>query len=104
MEHRAAQGEPLLPAAGELSREPAKIRLQAVQFHNVGHSPSQPVRFEAVDAPVKLEALLDRQIAVQAEILRHVTDPLANSLRLGADVEPLHLSVACAERPPAGPP
>ena len=102
MEHRTAQGEPLLPAAGELSREPAKIRLQAVQFHNFVHSPSQPVRFEAVDAPIKLEVLRDRQIVVQAEILRHVTDPLANSLRLGADVEPLHLRFACAERQQAG--
>jgi len=41
---------------------------------------------ETVDPPVKLEVFADAQVAVQAELLRHVADAAFDGLRLGNDV------------------
>ena len=102
VQHRATQSQPLLPAPGELARRPIQVRPQAAQGQNVIQALAQPGRRQAVDAPVELQILRHREVVVEAELLRHVADPLAHLLGLGADVEPVHPGGALAHREQSG--
>ena len=79
-----------------------QIRLEAVELDNLFKAALEARGLEAVNAAIELQILRDGQIVVQAEILRHVADSLADSFRIGADIEPFDVSLAATERQKAG--
>ena len=98
VQHRAAKRQPLLPSAREFSRKPIKIRPETVQLDDFIHAPLQPIGGQAVNAPIEREILVDRQIVVQTELLRHVADAFAHFFRMRANVEPFDLRRAAGKR------
>src|SRR5208337_1095434 len=96
VQHGAAEGEALFPAAGKLRRQPIDIRAKAVELNNIVHAFAQVIIGEAVDAPVKGEVFGNGKVGVKAEILRHVTDVFADGFRVLADIESLDFGVASA--------
>ena len=96
MQHRAAEREPLLPAARKIGDE----RIRAVR--KPGHADSElqpllePRAFDPIDAAEEAQVLHDREIAIERELLRHVADMLAHSLRKTRDVEPRDDGLATA--------
>ena len=79
-----AKRKPLLPAAGQRARD---LVLAAFEPEPRDHfARSIGWLGQAVDAGDELEILAHRQILIQAEALRHVTDLALDLLGLGADV------------------
>src|SRR6476646_3545653 len=87
MKHRAAECEALLPAAGKLRRQAIHVRAEAVQLDNFMDAALEAGRFEAVYASIKLQIFRNGEIKIQAEILRHVADALANGFRIRAHIQ-----------------
>src|ERR1700694_625966 len=102
MEHGAAEGEALLPAAGKLRCEAIQIGCEAVELDNFIDAALQARGFQAVDATVELQVFRDGQIVVEAEVLRHVADVLANSFRIGPHVKTFDPGRSSAERQKSG--
>src|SRR5271169_4165266 len=98
MQHGAAESQPLFPAAGKLRRQAVHIGSEAVELDNFFDTAFESSSIEAVDAAVKLQILRDRQVVIQAVILRHITDALAHDLGIHAHVQSLHMSGATAQR------
>src|SRR5437879_4169853 len=86
VQHGAAEGEALLPATGKLRGQTSQIGCQAVELNNFFDAALQARGLQAVDAAVKLQVFRHRQIVVEAEVLRHVADALADGFRICADV------------------
>ena len=85
MQQGADQGQPLLPAA----REPARPRRSRYgprpgQLDQLVLALAGLGRRQAVDARVEVHVLLDGQVLVERELLRHVADPRADRLGLAA--------------------
>jgi hypothetical protein len=90
VDRRASQRHALLPAARERARELVAPLAQA-DLREQGLDPLRALLGrQVVDPAVKLQVLLDRQVLVQAEALRHVTDALFDLLGLLGDVEADH--------------
>src|SRR5258708_27540362 len=87
VQHGAAEGEALLPAAGKLRGQAIQIGREAVELDNFVDAALQARGLQAVDAAVELQVFRDGQVVVQAEVLRHVTDAFANGFGIGANVE-----------------
>src|SRR5437660_10606866 len=102
VQHGAAESEALLPAAGELRGQAIQVRLEAVELDNLFKAALEARGLEAVNAAVELQILRDSQIVIETEVLRHVADSLADSFRIGADIEPFDVSLAATERQKAG--
>src|SRR5204863_3586574 len=90
----AAEGEPLLPSAGEVPGELAGATLEAGHRDELVDTGSQSVPGNAVDAGVELEVLTDGQIFVEGESLAHVADALLDPLPLSGDVHAEHAALA----------
>jgi hypothetical protein len=97
VEHGAAESEALLPAARKLRRKTIEIGAEAIELDDFVHALTKALGREAVDAAVKRKVFGDGQVAVQAEILRHVTDVFADAFRIGVDIDALHGGFARGE-------
>src|SRR5205085_1238776 len=86
MHQRGREREPLLPAAGELAREPIAIRPDVREIDRPFHPLFSFGAFEAIDRAEEIEILVNRQIAIKRERLRDVADVLANELSIFLDV------------------
>ena len=87
MEDRTGQGQPLLVTAGQGSRQLSQAVFQAHELNN-HFAPAIPLRAaETVDRAVEVEILLDGEIFIKAETLRHVPDPPLDLFGLLYDVE-----------------
>src|SRR5260370_10676111 len=102
MEHGAAEGEALLPAAGKLRGPAIQIGCEAVELDNFIDAALQARGFEAVDAAVELQVFRDGKIVVEAEVLRHVADALAHGFRFGPHVQTFDPGRSSAERQKSG--
>src|ERR1700694_3230285 len=102
MEHGAAEGEALLPAAGKLRCEAIQIGCEAVELDNFIDAALQARGFQAVDATVELQVFREGRIVVESEVLRHVADVLANSFRIGPHVKTFDPGRSSAERQKSG--
>src|SRR5712692_4782188 len=98
VQHGAAEGQTLLPAAGKLRGQAMHIGREAVEFDDFLDAALQAGGLEAVDAAIELQIFGDGKIVVKTEILRHVADALANAFGFGAHIEAFDVSVATAER------
>jgi len=102
VQHGATEGEALLPSARKLRGQAIQIGLQAVELDDFFHAALEPRGLQTVDTAVELQILLDGQIVIEAEILRHVADALAHGFRILAHIEAFDVSLAAAERQEAG--
>src|SRR6266550_3174818 len=102
VQHGAAEGEALLPATGKLRSQAIQIGCEAVELDNFVDAALQARGLQAVDTAVELQVFRDGQIVVETEILRHVTDVLADVFGIGADVEAFNEGGAAAERQESG--
>src|SRR5713226_8356654 len=98
VQHGAAEGEALLPATGKLRGQAIQIGCEAVDLDNFVDAALQARWLQAVNAAVELQVFRDGQIVVQAEVLRHVADALANGFGIGANVEAFDQGGTAAER------
>src|SRR5260370_723434 len=88
VQHGTAEGEALLPAAGKLRGQAIQIGCEAVELDNFVDAALQARGLQAVDAAVELQVFRDGQFVVQAEVLRAVTEALANVFGLGSNGQP----------------
>src|SRR2546426_2319263 len=102
VQHGAAESEALLPAARELRGKAIQIGFEAIEFDNFVDAAPQARGLQAVDTSVELQVFRDGQVVIEAEILRHVADALADRFRIRADIEAFDMSLAAAERQEAG--
>src|SRR6267143_5378005 len=102
VQHGAAESEALFPATGKLGGQAILIGCGAVELDNFVDAALQARGLEAVDAAVELQVFRDGQIVIEAEVLRHVADVLANGFRFGAHVEAFDEGRAAAERQKSG--
>ncbi len=91
-----AERKPLFPAAGEFSCDLLLTALQAEPRDHRVRRRRRPLH--AVDARDEFEVLAHREIVVEAEALRHVTDAVLDLHRLGANVVAETGAVACIGR------
>src|SRR5260370_14216042 len=78
VQHGAAEGEALLPSAGKLRGQAIEIGFKPVELDNFVDAALEACRLEDVTAHAELAIFRDGQIVVKAEVLRHVTDALAD--------------------------
>ena len=88
--HGAGEGQPLLPAAGQLAGEAALLALEPGRADGprlalAGRGPVQ-----AVDAAEEAEVLAHREVVVEAEALAHVADLPLHALGVPRDVGAEH--------------
>src|ERR1044072_1234997 len=74
MHERAGHGEALAPAAGKKRSAPVEIWLEMGERDQVVAPPFQLAFGKAVELARKNEVLVHRQLVVERELLRHVTD------------------------------
>ena len=102
MQHSAAESEALLPAAGELCRQPIQVGCEAIELDDFLHAALKARGLQAVDAAIELQVFRNSQVVVEAEILSHVADALANGFRIGGDIEAFDEGGTAAERQKSG--
>ena len=86
----AAQGEPLLPATGELAGELAQPGADLEERDDLGHAGTAGGAGQPVNRGVEGQVFAGGEILVQPELLRHVADALADLLGRGGDVDARH--------------
>jgi hypothetical protein len=89
VEEGAAQREALLVAAGERPREAPGFAGEKHRFHGPA-GPRPPVPIDPVQPAVEAEIFLHREVAVEAERLRHVPDPRLHEIGILDDVDARH--------------
>src|SRR5260370_2925244 len=102
VQHGAAEGEALLPAAGKVRGQAVEIGVQAIELDDFIDAALQACRVEAVNPAVKLQVFCDCEVVIEAEILRHVADAFADGFGIGADVKAFDAAGTAAERQEAG--
>src|SRR2546421_5912750 len=98
VQHGAAESEALLPATGKLRSQAIQIGCEAVELDNFIDAALQARGLQAVDAAIELQVFRDGQIVVEAKILRHVADALADGFRFGPHVKTFDPGRSPAER------
>ncbi len=98
MQHGAAKGEALLPAARKLRGEAIQVGAEAVELDDFIHALAKAVVRKAVDPAVEGEIFADGQIGVQTEILRHVADVFSDRFRIFTNVNTQNRGVPAGER------
>src|SRR5438477_5858620 len=86
MHERRGEREALLPPAGKRGGEPVAIRSDVRQLDCPLLSLAPFGAFQPIDRAEEVEVLVDGEIAIKRERLRHVADVLANELALLLDV------------------
>ena len=74
MEDGATEGQTLLPSAGEQPGHHGALLDQPGHTQNVGLPIRPPLLGHAVNAAEKIDVLLDGQIIVERELLRHIAN------------------------------
>ena len=99
---RARQREPLLPPATQRARELAPPLLETEVSELLGDARRSRAATESVDRGVEAEVLLDRQVIVEAEFLRHVADAASDAFGIVDDIDTRHLRASrCGLHEPA---
>src|SRR5439155_5718475 len=98
VQDRAAEREPLPPAAGEIARERLFASGEAGHVDDEASPLRQPRVVEAVDAAEESDVLIDRQQLVEREALRHVSDAPFDAFGILRDVHATHGRVARRRR------
>src|SRR5690348_4294932 len=75
---RTPERETLLPSAGEAPGKPVDIISEIVGLNRLRDLFLHRLPFELIGPGVKLQVLHHREIVIQAELLAHVADALAN--------------------------
>src|SRR5207249_2103230 len=86
---------------GEFAKRIGRPISDELSVINVGDV-AAALGLQAVDTSVELPVFRDGQVVIEAEILRHVADALADRFRIRADIEAFDMSLAAAERQEAG--
>src|SRR5213594_4207218 len=90
----AREREPLPIAAGELARELARVPAEVAEAQHLLDACRAVGAGDHVDARIEHEVLLDRQVVVQREALRHVADGRLDTLRIAAQIDAQHAPLA----------
>ena len=98
VQNRTAQRQPLLPAAGQVRGPRAAMVAQAGHLQNPLFASRLLFGRNAIDAAVKIDVLLDRQILVEREFLAHVADVRLDPLGLAANVKTADRAAAAGRR------
>ena len=77
MNDGASQCQPLLPASGKAPRYELFLSYKVSHFQDLPLSLSKLIICHSIDACIKIQILLDRDIIVEAELLRHVASMLS---------------------------
>jgi hypothetical protein len=91
---RAGKAELLLHTAGQLSRQPPGKGRKGGHLQKARILPLPLGRADTVQIGIEVEVLLDTQILVKAEFLRHVSDTVLDGLWLCHDVDVQHVERA----------
>src|SRR5215469_4608584 len=83
----AAEGQPLLPSTGKSAGESAASLGDSGHAEHVVFSFGTAFAGNAVDAAEEIDVLVDREVVIERELLRHVADGAADIVGLGGDVE-----------------
>ena len=83
----AAEREPLPPAAGEIDGARVLAALESGHLEDEAAPLFEPAAAEAVDAAEERDVLIDGEIAIEREALRHVADAALDAFRIAADVD-----------------
>src|SRR5579875_1749997 len=86
MEQGASQRQALLPSAGQYRRPAVLASLKSRHLQRPRDALPEQGAGDAVQPPVKAQVLHHRQVVIERELLRHVTDMLADRLGLARDV------------------
>src|SRR5215216_5734482 len=87
MHERACEREPLLPPARQRPRAATREIVNVSQVDYGLASPFQPLALQAIDVSVEIYVLPHGQVLIEAELLRHVANVLANFVSLFQYVE-----------------
>src|SRR5512136_860362 len=98
MEHRAAKGEALFPAARKLPGQRMFSALETRHFDGPGHARTDLAPGQAIDPAEKADVLLNRKVFIQGKSLGHVADRFFDFFRLSGDVKTSHLRRARSRR------
>ena len=98
VENGAAEREPLAPAGRERAGERALAAAKTGHVEHEGAPRGEPIRVEPVDAAEERDVLIDGQLLVEREALRHVADAALDALGIAVDVD-----AADERRPGRGP-
>ncbi len=98
VQQRAGKRKPLLPAAGERAGELAPVRLQREAFDDAFDVIGRGFLRHRKGAHDKAQVLLDGQIVIQAEMLRHVADQRPQAALLASQIEAEALTGAMIRR------
>src|SRR5881396_146552 len=90
----AREREPLPIAAGELARELARVPAEVAEAQHLLDACRAVGAGDHVDARIEHEVLLDRQVVVQREALRHVADGRLDTLGIAAQIDAQHAPLA----------
>ena len=82
----AGQRQPLLPSAGELACAPVHVGLDPGQRLHLARALCSALAGETVHARIEIDVLGDRQVLVEAELLRHVADVPPDLRRILANI------------------
>src|SRR5207249_9231705 len=78
---RRAKRHALLPPARQAARQLTALALEARELEHPALAGRPPTRRHAVDAGEEVEVLVDGEVVVERELLRHVADLLPHALR-----------------------
>ncbi len=87
MKHGAAERQALLPAARKRRHQRILAAGETRHVDGKAHPLGKLFPGHAIDAAEELEILLDREIAIERELLRHVADVLAHAFRIAGDID-----------------
>src|SRR5664279_332086 len=96
MQDSASEGQALLPTAGERGNQRPLATGESRHVNGKLNARGKFARRNAIDAAEKAQILFHREVAVEREFLRHVTDPLADSFRVECYVNTGDQCAACA--------
>ncbi len=99
---RAGQAELLLHAAGQAAGQARGERTQAGHVHQLAVARRAGRFRHPLEIGIEVEVLLDREILVEAEALRHVADRALHCQRMGRRVHVQHADAAAVRQEQAG--
>src|SRR5262249_19474998 len=92
------EGQPLLPAPGELGGQPVPVGIEAGEADGPLPPLPVPLAAQAVGRREEVEVLEGGQVLVERELLGHVADPAPDLLAAPADVEAVDRRVPLGRR------
>src|SRR6185436_14763411 len=108
VEDRAPERQALTPSAGEIGGEHLLAAAETCHVEHEVASLGEPRAGNAVDAAEEGDVLIDGELLVEREALRHVADAPLHAFGIGADVDAAHRGGArrgpeqAAEHPDGG--